>query len=101
MARPSHMALAIGLALAATTRAYAADCYDIAKGEPQTLTGNLDHVVFPGPPNYKDVQGGDEPEPSYVLRLENPICLKGDEFADPTKPFSAVQLLEHDGKPGA
>ena len=98
MARRRHLALAVGLALVAAPEARAADCYDVSKGEPQTLTGTLDRVVFPGPPNYKDVQGGDEPEPSYVLRLADPICLKGDEFADPAKPFSAVQLLEADDK---
>ena len=100
MLRCSLYALAACLAFVAATRASAADCYDVAKGEPRTLTGTLDYVVFPGPSNFKDVQGGDAPEPNYVLRLATPICIAGDESADPAKPFKAVQVLETDETAG-
>ena len=82
--------LAVGLAHSAR----ASECYDVSKGEPRTLTGTLDYVIFPGPPHFMDVKGGDAPEPNYVLRLPGPICLTGDDFADPSKPFTSVQVLE-------
>ncbi|WP_239020019.1 hypothetical protein [Novacetimonas maltaceti] len=53
--------------------------------------------MFPGPPNYEDVQTGDTPEPSYVLKLHDPICLSGDEAADPSKSFQYVQLVSGQG----
>ncbi len=71
-----------------------AECYDVSKGEPKVLIGVLDYVVFPGPPNFEDVQKGDTPEPSFVLQLQNPICIKGDDFADPTHRFRSVQIVE-------
>jgi hypothetical protein len=91
-----HLALILltaVLALGIVENAAAAECYDVSKDEPQVLTGTLECVVFPGPPNYKDVQGGDAPEPDFVLRLASPICIKGDDFANPANPFSAVQVL--------
>lgn len=76
-------------------RALASQCYDLRKSEPHTLTGTLDYVIFPGPPEFEDVQKGDAPEPSYVLRLAMPICLTGDSDsnADPNRKFSAVQVV--------
>ena len=74
--------------------ASATPCYNLAQGEPHTLTGILDYVVFPGPPNFEDVQKGDTPEPTYVLRLASPICLTGDpDFAEPSRTFRAVQVV--------
>jgi hypothetical protein len=73
--------------------AQAAQCYDVSKGEPKALSGQLHYVLFPGPPNYEDVQRGDSPEPTYVLRLDHPICIVGDEFADPNKMFNEVHLV--------
>ena len=63
--------------------AFAAPCYNLAKDEPHTLTGVLDYVIFPFPPNFEDVQKGDTPEPTYALRFVSPICLTGDpDFAE-------------------
>jgi hypothetical protein len=74
--------------------ALAAPCYNLAQREPHTLTGFLDYAVFPGPPNFEDVQKGDTPEPTYVLRLASPICLTGDpDFAEPSRMFRAVQVV--------
>jgi hypothetical protein len=89
--------LAIGQASLAEA---ASRCYDLAKGEPRSLTGILEYVVFAGPPNYEDVQKGDTPEPSYVLRLAQPICLTGDEFADPKNTFRSVQVVETESRSG-
>ncbi|HEY3949767.1 hypothetical protein [Phenylobacterium sp.] len=73
--------------------AHASQCYDLSKGEPKALNGELQYILFPGPPNYEDVQKGDTPEPTYVLKLDHPICIRGDEFADPAKMFEQVQLV--------
>ncbi|MBX4949595.1 hypothetical protein HJA95_08380 [Rhizobium binae] len=70
-----------------------AACYDVSKKEPSSLIGHLTHRIFAGPPNFEDVQKGDTPEPGYVLKLDRPICIEGDEFADPNKMFDEVQLV--------
>ncbi|MFL5294950.1 MAG: hypothetical protein ACJ798_01080 [Phenylobacterium sp.] len=88
--------LACSLATAAFVSAgsvQAAQCYDLSKGEPKALSGELQYILFAGPPNFEDVQKGDTPEPTYVLKLDHEICLKGDEFADPGKMFEQVQLV--------
>ncbi len=73
-----------------------AACFDLSKSEPHSLTGLLSHRMFAGPPNFQDVRRGDMPEPGYVLQLSEPICLRGDEFADPNKMFTEAQLVETD-----
>lgn len=100
MVRCSFLALATYVALGAVQSAGAAECFDVSNGEPRTLTGILDYAIFPGPPNFKDVQGGDAPEPNFILRLSAPICIAGDTFADPEKPFKAVQVMETDATAG-
>lgn len=69
-------------------------CYNVAKAEPETLTGTLEYVMFAGPPNFEDVQKGDTPEPAYVLRLDESICIsdEGEGFADPEQKFNRVQV---------
>lgn len=75
----------------------AATCFDLSKDEPRELSGVLSHRIFAGPPNFEDVQTGDAPEPGYVLKLDTPICLTGDEdFADPDYDFDEVQLVSTD-----
>lgn len=74
------------------TSAWAGACYDLANHQPSELTGTLEYVMFPGPPNYEDIQKGDTPEPEYILKLQDPICITGDDFADPNNQFQAVQL---------
>jgi hypothetical protein len=69
-----------------------ARCYDVSKNEPSQLSGHLSHRIFAGPPNFEDVQNGDTPEPGYVLKLDEPICITGDDFADPKHMFDEVQL---------
>lgn len=73
-----------------------ATCYDVSKGEPSKLSGHLSHRMFAGPPNFEDVQKGDTPEPGYILKLDRPICITGDEFADPEHMFDEVQLVPNE-----
>lgn len=75
-----------------STQLKASQCFDISKGQPEHLFGQLTYRIFPGSPNFEDVTKGDEPEPTYILRLDTPICLTGDEFANEAEPVSTVQL---------
>jgi hypothetical protein len=88
--------VAATLSLIAIASHVKADCYDLSKGEPHTLMGTLVHAVEPGPPNYADVRQGDLPEPFFLLELEQPICITGDEFADDKRPIHGVQLISTD-----
>ena len=47
------------------------------KYEPEIveLVGTMKRHVFPGPPNFESVKGGDRAEKSWVLHLSKPICL--------------------------
>ncbi|RUV37521.1 hypothetical protein EOB49_11275 [Mesorhizobium sp. M7A.F.Ca.MR.148.00.0.0] len=75
-----------------SARVEASQCFDISKGQPEHLSGQLLYKIFPGSPNFEDVTSGDEPEPAYILRLSSSICLTGDEFANEAMPVSTVQL---------
>lgn len=90
-----RLEILISLFLTAAS-AGAAPCYDVSKGEPKSLSGKLNYVMFPGPPNYEDIQKGDTPEPAFVLELDSPICIKGDDFANPKASFRAVHLVPTD-----
>lgn len=70
---PRFPALLLPLLLAASNAANA----KCLPGQPATvrLTGVLERVTFPGPPNYESVQSGDAPETYYVLRLPAQICV--------------------------
>ncbi len=65
--------------------------------EPQTvvLTGRLDVKTYPGPPNYEDIQQGDQPETGYYLKLSSPICTfaEKDEEASSHSKVAIVQLV--------
>ena len=73
-------------------------CYNLTMSEPAELTGTLEYVMFPGPPNYEDVQKGDMPEPNYILQLNQQICIVDNEglsedFADPSLYFDQVHVV--------
>jgi len=94
-----YVFLAIFAALACLGKAadaHSARCFDLRKSEPAALEGKLISIIFAGPPNYADVRTGDTPESAFVLRLPHPICLQGDDFADPNTLFSDVQLVATD-----
>lgn len=48
--------------------------------------GTLRLVVFPGPPNYESIKGGDKLEKVYILELDDPFDIASSE--DPKKPFN-------------
>lgn len=54
--------------------------------------GTLEFRIIPGAPNYEDVRKGDTPEPTYVLRLDTPICAFGDDFLDPKEKIDRVHI---------
>jgi Domain of unknown function (DUF4431) len=89
-------AMAGVLALSFAAAKANSECFDLSKSEPHSLTGFLSHRIFAGPPNFQDVNQGDTPEPEYILKLSEQICLTGDEFADPKKQFLEVQVVESD-----
>ena len=45
-----------------------------------TLKGTVYSKDFPGPPNYESIRRGDERMRYWILRLEKPICVEGDDF---------------------
>ena len=57
-----------------------------------SFEGTLSYNIFAGPPNYDDVRKGDAPEPTYLLKLDAPICATGDEFLNPDKRFDKIQV---------
>ena len=42
------------------------------------LLGRVVRRTFPGPPNYENIQKGDQPETQALLKLDQPICVLGD-----------------------
>jgi len=77
----------------ATPAAAEQRCIDSKLPQPIQLTGILTRKVFPGPPNFEDVRKGDRPEPGYILRLQQPICLTGDDFIEPDRLVERVQIF--------
>jgi hypothetical protein len=89
-----RLLLVFGFLLPWPALAAAGPCYDLSKGQPAGLTGTLDYVVFAGPPHYANVQKGDAPNPSFVLRLAHPVCIQGNKSVDPKSSVQAVQLVK-------
>jgi hypothetical protein len=59
------------------------------------LAGKIKRMTFPGPPNYESVKKGDQPEVTWILTLDKPICVNADpsnEFSEAEKNVSDVQL---------
>ncbi len=69
--------------MAFSVQAAAHDClsYDT---DSVRLTGTISKKTFPGPPNYKSIRKGDQPETYWVLHLPSPVCTKasGDNEAE-------------------
>ena len=68
-------------------------CVDVQQSGSISLQGTLRFQIFAGPPNFEDVRKGDAPEPAYILQLDTPICVIGDDGADPNVRFDTVQIL--------
>lgn len=58
-----------------------------------SVTGALERLTFPGPPNYESIAQGDTAEPGFYLRLAHPICTKADEVSDAQRNVRLVQLV--------
>lgn len=44
-----------------------------------SLHGTLVQETVAGPPNYRDIRKGDDPETIWVIKLELPICVDADK----------------------
>jgi hypothetical protein len=75
-----------------------AACIDL-KQTSFSFEGSLSYSIFAGPPNYEDVRKGDMPEPTYILKLDAPICVTGDEFLNPNDRFDKIQVYPTDSGP--
>ena len=60
-----------------------------------SLTGFLSRETFPGRPNYKSIEEGDEPETGYYLHLSSSICAEGvNHETEKTYPVNGIKLLQ-------
>ena len=89
--------LALGLSLSASE--------PCLKYEPEVveLVGTMKRHVFPGPPNFESVIGGDTPENYWVLHLLKPICVVPTEsdthgINEPETGVNQLQLNQIDYK---
>src|SRR5258708_32838459 len=89
----------IGLTICINASANAS-CIDLKRTDTLSFEGTLNYRIFPGPPNYEDVRKGDTPEPTYILKLEEPICATGNEFVDQNVKFDRIQIFPESGKAG-
>lgn len=48
-------------------------------GPTVSLTGTLRSKVFPGPPNYESIEGGDRKEVAIILKLAARTCTTGND----------------------
>lgn len=89
--------LTVFLAMAAAADSRAA-CIDLGPDgrKDLDLSGTLSRPVFPGSPGFTDVAQGDEPDPAYILTLDNPVCAVGDEFIKPDDRIETVHLVPTD-----
>jgi hypothetical protein len=79
--------------------AASAACLDVRKDDTLTLGGRLTFQVFGGAPFNGGVAKGDTPEPSYILRLDDPVCVVGDDFLKSDQGVDRVQIssnADHD-----
>jgi hypothetical protein len=63
------------LACLAYTRAWSGSPCLRYEPEIVEISGTIKRQVFPGPPNYSSIKGGDRPETYWILRLSEPICV--------------------------
>lgn len=67
-------------------------CLDLEKENTLSFSGMLTFHIFGGPPYNGGVTKGDTPEPGYILKLDSPICVVGDEFVDPSDKIDRIQV---------
>ena len=81
------------IALSLTSDVAGAACIDVSQSSALTFEGMLTYHIFAGPPNFEDVRRGDAPEPSYILKLDDPICATGDDFVDPQQAIDRIHIF--------
>jgi hypothetical protein len=59
------------------------------------VSGTLDKMVVPGPPNYQSVKKGDMPETIWVLTLDKAVCVTGntDDINEAEQNVTDLQLV--------
>ena len=80
------------ISICAGTPSANAACIDLKQTAGFSFEGTLSYGIFAGPPNYEDVRKGDAPEPTYILKLDAPICASGDEHLNPEQRFDKIQV---------
>jgi len=79
--------------IGANQRAGAEDCY---RYEPDVVVveGTLELKAFAGPPNYKSIEFGDQPEVRWMLKPLQPLCIAAlaDDRWDIAR--DSVQIIE-------
>jgi hypothetical protein len=83
------------VALLAGVAAEAA-CLDVREDKLLVMEGTLNFQIFGGPPYNGGVSRGDTPEPTFIMRLDEPICAIGDDFIDPKQRVDQVQIFPSD-----
>jgi hypothetical protein len=73
-----------------------AACLDVGGSKVVVLDGTLNFQIFGGPPYNGGVSKGDTPEPTYILKLDEPICVTGDEFLEANQQVDRVQIFPDD-----
>ncbi len=87
------MALALIGLIGVSQRANADRCY---RYEPDVVVveGTLQLKAFAGPPNYKSVEFGDQPEAVWILTPLQPLCIDALEDDKWNIARDAVQIIE-------
>ena len=68
-------------------------CFEVSDLNVISLTGTLSIQLFPGIPNFQSIAAGDEEERTFILELNEKICIRDKEgFADPNHKFFTVHL---------
>lgn len=60
-----------------------------------TLVGELEMRSLPGPPGYRHIARGDNPQDVYFIKLEKPICVNEDlESSLPRESHSGIMKVQ-------
>ena len=86
-------ALFIGLMLTASGGIVRATCINVNQTGTFTFEGTLTFHIFGGPPYNGGVRLGDTPEPTYILKLDDAICVTGDDSVDRNNPIDRIQVF--------
>lgn len=91
-----RVTLVAALALCLGSQLAHGACLDLTQDNRLTFEGSLYFQVFGGPPYNGGVSKGDTPEPTYILKLDDPVCVAGDDFLDANEKVDQVQIFPGD-----